>query len=208
MVDCGDNFTAFVGEDGRAWGCGANWDAQLGLDPVKHEICSLPARLLASNDWGIDCLSCGSNHIAAVDGLGRLWVWGGPFGETPMRQEIPKRDQASALEHNDRDSREVALVACGSGMVFAVTDAGDAFTWGDGPNGCLGVGDGDNSHTEPQPIEILSTPSARVQMAACARSTSSQEQGSGVLVLAVPEAAEQLSEQFRRFLLQDAPQVW
>mmetsp|Transcript_55114 Transcript_55114/g.109425 ORF Transcript_55114/g.109425 Transcript_55114/m.109425 type:complete len:347 (-) Transcript_55114:114-1154(-) len=221
MVDCGDDFTAFVSEDGKAYGCGANYRGQLGFNEGVEE-CALPTQLLpqASELGGIDFLSCGGDHMAAVDGLGQLWVWGGleDTGERwttaskrfglPHVVRMPRRARDEA-EEDDDDICEISLVACGTGMVMAVTDDGDAYTWGDGACGRLGLGDGCREHSTPQPLPMLSAPEMRIQMVACGKAVSEEnEEGPAVLILAVPETVDQLSAQYDRFFLKDAPKVW
>ena len=38
LIDCGRDFSALVDEDGCAWGCGANWNGQLGLGPSSADV--------------------------------------------------------------------------------------------------------------------------------------------------------------------------
>jgi alpha-tubulin suppressor-like RCC1 family protein len=218
MVDCGERFTAFVREDGQLWACGANWEGQLAHDPDEHEDLVTPTQLLAGVDAGVDAISCGAEHMAAIDGLGRLWVWGAGFEHQPRIVQLGEAatrvagsgGTASGGEGDNDESRaeaRCALVACGSGMVLAVTDGGDAYTWGKGANGCLGLGDHGQDHESPQALRALSTPNVHVQMVASSKSSASTEEGTLVLALAVPETAEDLSAQFNRFLLADAPLV-
>ena len=203
-VDCGDDFTAFVDARGVAWGCGANYAGQLGLDETIDEW-PAPTRLLPSVDVGVDSLSCGARHMAAVDGLGRLWLWGEGFGAQPHIVPLPTAGgnvevaEAGGLA----EGTECALIACGSGVTFAVTDDGDAFMWGGHSEDYLAA----EAELEPQHMHTLSAPEVRVSMVACGKACSSLDQGPPMLVLAAPEAPEQLSAQFNRFLLTEAPRV-
>jgi alpha-tubulin suppressor-like RCC1 family protein len=203
MVDCGDDFTALVDESGRAWGCGANWKCQLGLGDDADEY-PRPTRLLAGVDEGIESLSCGSEHMSAIDGVGRLWVWGGRFGERPSRIDLPTTagddDGSADGSVEDGNGAFCVLIACGSGVNLAVSGSGQVYTWGDGRHGRLGLDDGGRDHSTPQPLLALSAPARRVQCVAIGRGESEDlEEGPMVLALATPEAPEQFSEQFNRF---------
>lgn len=224
-ADCGDDFTAFLDEDGALWGCGANWNGQLGLTEGEDEYVS-PVRLLTDVDEGVESVSCGADHMAAIDGLGRLWVWGGRFGDAPQRvplpaaaapPDLPQGAEAEvepvepvepAQPANDDYLAEAgvvedgcALVACGTGMIIVIGNSGAAFAWGDGAGGRLGIGDGGQEHEAPQRVAGISTPGLRVQRIACGRGGSDElDEGPLVLAMATPEAPERLSDQFATFL--------
>ena len=90
QVACGDHFTALLSRDGALFGCGANWSAQLGLEP-SVEMRASPVRLLSEQAvGGVAQLACGADHMAAIDGAGRLWVWGGRCGASPARVDLPR----------------------------------------------------------------------------------------------------------------------
>ena len=189
MVDCGDEFTCYVDEAGRLWGCGANYDGQLGIDDPDVGEVGTPIRLIPwgptdPDSVGVDFIACGATHVAAVDMLGRLWLWGGRFGMPPTKVRLPGRYEDPADE-NARGS-PCALVACGVDLVFTVTDDGDAFTWGEGSHGRLGLDDGAQSHEMPQRLASLSAPPVRVSMVACSKSVASADEGPAVLVLGEP----------------------
>ena len=183
-VACGDDFTVCLDAEGGAYGCGANYACQLGLDPeLELEEALELTPLLRGVDGlgavgGLTSLSCGGDHAAAIDGGGGLWVWGGRFGDAPARVELPRRAPDAV------GSDGCVLVACGAGVVVAVGEEGGAFAWGEGEHGRLGLGDGGRDHTSPQRLDALSTPALRVQAAACGRGVGSLDEGPAVLVLA------------------------
>ena len=211
MVDCGDEFTCYVDEAGRLWGCGANYDGQLGIDDPDVGEVGTPMRLIPwgptdPDDVGIDFIACGATHVAAADTLGRLWLWGGRFGMPPTKVRLPGRYEDPADEN--ALGSPCALVACGADLVFTVTDDGDAFTWGEGSHGRLGLDDGAQSHEAPQSLASLSAPPVRVLMVACSKSVASADEGPAVLVLGEPHESGALHDQFKRFLLADNDQRW
>ena len=154
-----------------------------------------PVRLLDDVVVGVETISCGAEHMAAIDGLGRLWMWGAGerFGETPRLTEPPALPPPAG-EDGAGGSDElgtVELVACGNGTVLAVTDGGSAYMWGEPPS--------------PQRLDALSTPDVRVQMVACAKGVVEEEDGAPlVLTLAAPEAPSAFSEQFDRYYRAEA----
>ena len=210
MVDCGDEFTCYVDEAGRLWGCGANYDGQLGIDDPDVGEVGTPMRLIpwgpTDPDLGVDFIACGATHVAAADTLGRLWLWGGRFGMPPTKVRLPGRYEDPADEN--ALGSPCALVACGADLVFTVTDDGDAFTWGEGSHGRLGLDDGAQSHEAPQSLASLSAPPVRVLMVACSKSVASADEGPAVLVLGEPHESGALHDQFKRFLLADNDQRW
>ena len=233
QVACGDDFTAVLTAEGQLFGFGANYAAQLGRDP-DVEAWAAPVRLLADVGGGVTVggvaqLACGADHMAAIDDLGRLWLWGGErFGEEPRRVALPEPAAAGgsgggAGDDEAADAAEakggagdegegegdasssaagVALVACGSGCVLAVSDAGSCFVWGDGAHGRLGLGDNDKDHATPQRLAALSTPAVRVRAAACGRGVGSLDEGPGMLALVSPESTDEFSAQFLRYYAQ------
>ena len=225
QVACGDDFTAVLTVEGQLYGFGANYSAQLGLD-ADVEAWAAPVRLLADLGGGVAQVACGADHMAAVDDLGRLWVWGGErFGEEPSRVKLLEpaaggggaegAEGAEGAGAEDEGgvggesggeghaaSAAVALVTCGSGCTLAVSDAGSCFVWGDGAHGRLGLGDNDTSHETPQRLAALSTPAMRVRAAACGRGVGSLDDGPGMLALVSPESTDEFSAQFLRYYAQ------
>ena len=148
--------------------------------------------------------------MAAIDGLGRVWVWGGRFGDEPSHVQLPSDGDGGGEDGGDgggggggggeEEGAYCVLAACGTGMVLALSEEGSAYTWGDGGCGRLGLDDGEADHETPQRLERLSTPELRVQRVACGKGGSEDlDEGPQVLVLATPEAPELFSEQFARF---------
>ena len=155
-------------------------------------------RLLREAAGGVALVSCGADHMAAIDDLGRMWVWGGRFGESPQRIQLPEPmvcDEEGGVckgggdgggeddtEDRVRDSGcawtcGASLVACGAECVLAVSDAGECFVWGNGEHGRLGLGDSVAEHETPQRLTALSCPAMRVHAAACGRGLGSLDEG-------------------------------
>ena len=128
QVACGDHFTALLSVEGELFGFGANWSAQLGLDQ-SIEMRASPVRLLREYAvGGVTQLSCGADHMAAIDGAGQLWVWGGRFGETPARLELPGPAASGAEGGEERAA--------------AAGEDGEGGAGGEGGGGCGGGGGG------------------------------------------------------------------
>mmetsp|Transcript_24393 Transcript_24393/g.53226 ORF Transcript_24393/g.53226 Transcript_24393/m.53226 type:complete len:339 (+) Transcript_24393:2440-3456(+) len=246
---CGDDFTICIGSDALVYGCGANISCQLSSDP-DEEFPQLAALLPGLEGTRFVQVSCGADHVAAVDSEGALWVWGGRFGKEPARVDLPAvsfRDSDGIIDEaltaetrSDRTSQQaacglddgeqaglceekakgkardeerqavesdgggVALVACGAGVVLAVSRGGDScFTWGDGAFGRLGHDDGDADHDAPTPLRTLSAPVMCVKAAACGRGLSSLGEGPYMLALALPAESTSKNEiAAERYLMQ------
>ena len=203
QIACGDAFTAVLTASGELWAWGSNLDGQLGLGDDGDDECESPRRLLSGLGLSVAHLACGTTHMAALDDLGALWVWGDRFGATPRRATLPRpAADAGGGAEEDADAEAgaagsgCAVVACGAGCVLAVSVHGECFVWGEGTHGRLGLGDDGRDHEEPQRLDALSAPRLRVHAAALGRGEQPRQ-----LALATPDSAEAFSAQFRNYFL-------
>ena len=202
QIACGDAFTAVLTASGELWAWGSNLDGQLGLGDDGEDECESPRRLLSGLGLSVAHLACGTTHMAALDDLGALWVWGDRFGATPRRATLPRpaADAGGGADEDGGADAEAgsgcAMVACGAGCVLAVSLHGECFVWGEGTHGRLGLGDDGRDHEEPQRLDALSAPRLRVHAAALGRGEQPRQ-----LALATPDSAEAFSAQFRNYFL-------
>ncbi|CAL9101685.1 unnamed protein product [Musa textilis] len=137
-IACGGAHTLFLTERGRVYASGLNNFGQLGrssatpfaLEPA--EVSGLPENIRQ--------ISAGYHHSAAVTADGELFIWGnnssGQLGlgkSTKSIVYLPTRvDFLVGIN--------IKMVALGSEHTIAITDVGDALSWGAGDSGRLGHG--------------------------------------------------------------------
>ncbi|XP_070189612.1 X-linked retinitis pigmentosa GTPase regulator-like isoform X2 [Littorina saxatilis] len=134
MLAAGCDHSIALTEDARVFVWGGNGEGQLGLGE-ESEI-PVPKQL----DIGqlVTCISCGYYHSALVTENGELYTFGESdagklgLGEDPDEHKTPQHVMSIA----DR----VKSVSCGGSHTAAVTENGQLYTFGDGPNGQLGLG--------------------------------------------------------------------
>ncbi len=74
QVSCGDGFTALITTEGRLYTFGNNAHGKLGHSGTKT--CYLPVPVTALVTRNITQVSCGIEHMGAVDDEGNAYVWG------------------------------------------------------------------------------------------------------------------------------------
>eukprot|EP00727_Mastigamoeba_balamuthi_P006120 m51a1_g2127 hypothetical protein (540) ;mRNA; f:1691298-1693880 len=118
----------------------ASLDGAVGVLASAHAVPGLPrcSRVCAGGYFG----------LAVAEADGALWAWGllgGRLRWAPERVALP-------------GGRRAASIACGAHHAAAVDDAGRAYTWGRGSEGCLGHGAAlaDTDVDEPREVAALS----------------------------------------------------
>eukprot|EP00873_Tetraselmis_striata_P021086 jgi/Tetstr1/441350/TSEL_029601.t1 len=104
-------------------------------------------QLAALADCDVSVLAGGEEHCMALTTDGRLFSWGknadGQLGSGD------RSDQAEARHIDCLDAKVLLDVACGARHTVAVTDRGEAFAWGDGADGQLGLCTPESLSTDP-----------------------------------------------------------
>lgn len=126
--------------DVYSWG-GGSW-GQLGSESdASHDVPHLVRTFLGKT---VKRVSCGYEHTGALTGAGELYMWGngggGRLGTGTARSEmVPRR--VCRLLSADETPYIFADVSCGGAHTVAVTQEGEAYSWGTGNLGQLGHGD-------------------------------------------------------------------
>ena len=107
-----------------------------------------------SEDCGVIDISAGENHACAVNYDGTLWCWGnnekGQLGNdnAGTTSSIPVQVQG------DLDGKIVKQVSAGGSHTCAVTESEELYCWGLNGNGQVGVGNEENTHYTPIPLNL------------------------------------------------------
>ncbi|KAL3721308.1 hypothetical protein ACJRO7_033755 [Eucalyptus globulus] len=137
-IACGGAHTLFLTESGQVYATGLNDHGQLGISDHKMyttepvEVSGLPEEIVE--------ISAGYHHSCAITVDGELYMWGnnssGQLGLGKKSEKVvPVPTKVECLT-----GMFVKRAALGSEHSIAVTDEGDALSWGGGESGRLGHG--------------------------------------------------------------------
>lgn len=137
-ISCGGAHTLFLTESGRVFASGLNDFGQLGISENKSytiepvEVSGLQKEIVQ--------ISAGYYHSCAITVDGELYMWGkNSNGQLGLGKRsatvVPLPTKVECL-----DGITVKMAALGSEHSVAVTDNGDALSWGIGESGRLGHG--------------------------------------------------------------------
>ncbi len=130
-----------------AWG--RNSHGQLGTGNVINYTTSVPVPVKTSGvllNKTIIQVSAGPLHCLALDAQGKVYAWGdgdsGQLGDG-LNQDTNEPVSVQGL----LNSKVVTQIAAGDGFSMALDSDGKVYTWGYGPNGCLGNGSNSSQGT-------------------------------------------------------------
>ncbi|PIA28435.1 hypothetical protein AQUCO_06900004v1 [Aquilegia coerulea] len=137
-ISCGGAHTLFLTEAGRVYATGLNDYGQLGISPEKSytleplEISGLPEEIIR--------VSAGYHHSSAITANGVLYMWGNnSSGQLGLGKRAAKKVSKPSRVDCLNNVR-IKMVALGSEHSIAITDEGEALSWGAGGSGRLGHG--------------------------------------------------------------------
>ncbi|KAL4458535.1 hypothetical protein ABPG75_013400 [Micractinium tetrahymenae] len=154
---CGEEHSLLLGRDGSLHAAGSNTAGACGLPLVQLASAAFAAVPLPAGEAGA-AIACGGRNSAVVTARGRLMVCGrnelgqagvGRAGSAVflLRDIGPSADWHGMQRHNQNSSggggeaaAGAAGVAVGCGSLYALTDSGEAFSWGQGGQGELALG--------------------------------------------------------------------
>ena len=139
QVAAGGGHTVFVTADGLVFACGGNYSGQLGLGDAEDR--EVPTLVTGQLQGKAVVYAAAGNHTLCITADGSLFAWGlnssGQLGVGDVKTRcVPT--MVTTLQ-----GKQVVHVAAGNlpGHTVCSTAGGAVFTWGDGANGKLGLGD-------------------------------------------------------------------
>ncbi|KAB2005139.1 hypothetical protein ERO13_D11G229200v2 [Gossypium hirsutum] len=137
-IACGGAHTLFLTETGRVYATGLNDFGQLGSsNPIKYSREPIEVLGLAK---GIVHIAAGYHHSCAITVDGELYMW----GKNSSGQLGLGKKAAKAVHRPTKveclSGLTIKLAALGSEHTVAVTDGGEALSWGAVASGRLGHG--------------------------------------------------------------------
>eukprot|EP00268_Persea_americana_P052753 TRINITY_DN5926_c1_g1_i2.p1 TRINITY_DN5926_c1_g1~~TRINITY_DN5926_c1_g1_i2.p1 ORF type:complete len:427 (+),score=78.22 TRINITY_DN5926_c1_g1_i2:188-1468(+) len=137
-ISCGGAHTLFLTEEGRVYATGLNDFGQLGIPSEKSHtveplgVPGIPNRVIQ--------ISAGYRHSAAITEDGGLYMWGNnSSGQLGLGRRADKIVSTPCRVECLVGFR-IKMIVLGSEHSIAITDEGDALSWGAGGSGRLGHG--------------------------------------------------------------------
>ncbi|PXY89645.1 hypothetical protein DKK74_02005 [Bifidobacterium asteroides] len=148
QISTGDRHTLAIGSDGNTYGWGSNDYGQLGDGTLQDHY--TPQLITFPQSAHIIQVSAGMRNSLALDDQGHIWAWGrndsGQLGlGDRTRRTTPTMLDASTGTHYEQ-------VCTREQHSMALDSDGNAWAWGAGLYGRLGIGDTTNSYS---PVKVL-----------------------------------------------------
>ncbi|XP_076467036.1 X-linked retinitis pigmentosa GTPase regulator-like isoform X2 [Babylonia areolata] len=135
MLAAGCDHSMALTDDGRVFVWGGSSEGQLGLGEDESEV-PVPKELDVGQP--VTCIACGYYHSALVTENGDLYTFGeSEGGKLGLGDDT---DECKTPQHVMAISDKVKSVSCGGAHTVAVTEKGEVYAFGGGPNGQLGLG--------------------------------------------------------------------
>nr|XP_027190586.1 ultraviolet-B receptor UVR8 isoform X2 [Cicer arietinum] len=137
-IACGGAHTLFLTDNGCVYATGLNDFGQLGISESKH-YSVVPLQVFGLEKKVVQ-ISAGYNHSSAITVDGELYMWGkNTTGQLGLGKRAPKTiPLPTKVEY--LDGITIKMAALGSEHSVAISDGGEAFSWGMGVSGRLGHG--------------------------------------------------------------------
>ena len=140
-VYCGSSYTLILKNDGTLWGCGYNYDGELGLGDTTNRTAFTQ---ITTNTNDIKSVYCGANHAFILENDGTLWGTGyNVYGQLGLG-DTTNRTTFTVITTNTND---IKSVCCGFYHTFILENDGTLWSCGRNDYGQLGLGDTSSRNT-------------------------------------------------------------
>eukprot|EP00002_Diphylleia_rotans_P034032 TRINITY_DN7282_c0_g1_i5.p1 TRINITY_DN7282_c0_g1~~TRINITY_DN7282_c0_g1_i5.p1 ORF type:complete len:1210 (+),score=179.41 TRINITY_DN7282_c0_g1_i5:72-3701(+) len=160
-VSCGAAFTIALGQNGGLYSFGKNRYGQLGLGDTETRFA--PERVVIGSEYQVTQVSCGQDHVVAVDKNGRVLTWGrnnsGQCGFSVANNEIILRPEP--MRHL---IEQIAVACCGLDFSLLLSMNGKVYSMGSNIYGQLGQNQGKRSE---KPIMVMFPDSSKIVQLSC-----------------------------------------
>lgn len=130
-IDCGQDHTLAVTEDGAVYSCGWGADGQTGLGIYENTPCFTRVRGDIESEKIVK-ISSRCDFVLALNSQGEVFAWGNAeYGQIPTRNNEQQVSQPTHLTHL-KSVGKVTDVAAGGSFCLALNEEGQVFAWGYG----------------------------------------------------------------------------
>ena len=147
QISAGGFHALAISQDGTAWAWGYNGWGQLGDGTTTNQPRpkQVPSPTNSSQPFQITQISAGSYHALAIDRSGAAWAWGynydGLLGDNTGRdQYTPTRVSPPAGQDSAGSGFAATRISAGLYNSIAISQDGNAYSWGSNNWGQLGNG--------------------------------------------------------------------
>ena len=142
--------------DGKLYSWGSNAFGILGNGEEDWELYK-PKMNQFLKDKIIIEISCGINHTIVLTNHGEVYGWGdNRFGQIGNRKSGEDECEAHSYFINEFNGEKVISISCGGWHSLALTQSGNAYSWGQNKYRQLGRNTSGNMHSSyPKQIEII-----------------------------------------------------
>jgi myosin heavy subunit len=137
-INCGEDHSVALSEDGSVFTWGSNARGQLGHGPSNRSSCS-PRRVETFKRPVVE-IGCGAFHNIALLSAGQVAVWGSAE-QTGLGVFVGNGDKAYPTILNALTKFRMRHVGSGTDYCVVVSHSGDLYSWGENYSGQLGLGD-------------------------------------------------------------------
>lgn len=129
-IQCGNENSLFLMQDGTVYACGTNSHGQLGNTSVKNHT-NVPVQVTGLEN--IIAIDAGFGQCMALDRDGHVWAWGkNNVGQVGDGTRVAKTEPVMLpLE-------KITQIGCGGKFSIAMDEDGVIYTWGENDYGQLG----------------------------------------------------------------------
>lgn len=127
FVACGGYYTIAIDLNGKLFGCGHNINRIFG----RNENCLTNLTQITSDEFFVSVV-CGISHVAAINNLGELFMWGmNNYGQLGLGTDILH------YEYPQKVLSDIKMVSCGYDHTMAISTYDQIYVWGSNSNGQL-----------------------------------------------------------------------
>jgi len=136
-IGCGNDFSAFLTDEGELYCFGNNDCGQLGTGDT--DLRNGPCLVSTISDKGVVAFSCGGSHTLALTVDDMLYIWGmaqgGRLGIESSEENVLIPTELKGI------TGTVTKMECGGGHSMVLNEENELWVWGFGAYGRLGFGD-------------------------------------------------------------------
>ncbi|OMJ86156.1 hypothetical protein SteCoe_12355 [Stentor coeruleus] len=147
---------------------GSDQFGQLGLGNNQHKTYSLPR--FCSFNILIKSVSCGDQHSGFISSEGHIYTMGSNLEGRLGISDLNIKFSSSPCLVESLKTEECLQLSCGGGHTIAIMQGGNAYAWGQGDSGALGLGSLQNQWS---PVSISLPMGVRVLQVSCGSKHSS-----------------------------------